>query len=343
MAGLKESGQAVGAQVLTELAGFAPPTMLAQAARLQARQRFFNLVVTNVPGPQFPLYMLGRRLRAIYPLVPLAQNTALGIAIMSYDGQLDFGLLGDYDALPDLDELAAELERGDRRARRRGRRAGGAQRPADARAGRPRASGARRARATRRAARRHRAVVLALAGGVLVGCSWSSSARATTRRSAQRAARRSRSGRSCDARPRRARTSRAGQRGPALRADPPTSGPHVPAPVARDAPRSPTTSSSTRSSSATSCSLYGDATPAGGAARGSQRRASPARSTPRSAAAGQAVILARRPGAQRRRSRSPGARMLRVAERRRPARCARSPTAGSVAARGMIEAMTASA
>ena len=62
MEGLKESGQAVGAEVLTELAGFAPPTVMAQAARLQSRQRVFNLVVTNVPGPQFPLYMLGRRL-----------------------------------------------------------------------------------------------------------------------------------------------------------------------------------------------------------------------------------------------------------------------------------------
>ena len=71
MGGLKESGQAVGAEVLTRLAGFAPPTILAQAARLQARQRFFNLVVTNVPGPQFPLYLLGRRLRALYPMVPL--------------------------------------------------------------------------------------------------------------------------------------------------------------------------------------------------------------------------------------------------------------------------------
>ena len=61
MEDLKKSGQAVGAQVLTNLAGFAPPTILSQAARLQARQQFFNLVVTNVPGPQFPLYLLGPR------------------------------------------------------------------------------------------------------------------------------------------------------------------------------------------------------------------------------------------------------------------------------------------
>jgi hypothetical protein len=107
---LKGSGQAVGAEALTRLAGFAAPTLLDQAARLQARQRFFNLTVTNVPGPQFPLYMLGRRLRAFYPKVPLALNTALGIAIMSYDGSIFFGLLGDYDAMPDLDDVAADLQ-----------------------------------------------------------------------------------------------------------------------------------------------------------------------------------------------------------------------------------------
>ena len=65
--------------------------------------------MTNVPGPQFPLYMLGRKLLRIYPQVPLVRNTALGIAIMSYDGTLNFGLLGDFDALPDLDDLAAAL------------------------------------------------------------------------------------------------------------------------------------------------------------------------------------------------------------------------------------------
>jgi len=110
MEDLKKSGQAVGARVLTNLAGFAPPTILSQAARLQARQPFFNLVVTNVPGPQFPLYLLGRRLRVLYPVVPLAQRQALGIAVMSYDGHLGFGLLGDYDALPDLEVIALDLK-----------------------------------------------------------------------------------------------------------------------------------------------------------------------------------------------------------------------------------------
>jgi WS/DGAT/MGAT family acyltransferase len=107
---VKESGQAIGAQVLTQLTGFAPPTIMAQAARLQARQRLFNLVVTNVPGPQVPLYMLGRELDAIFPMVPLAENTALGIAIMSYNGQLNFGLVSDFDALPDVEALAEELQ-----------------------------------------------------------------------------------------------------------------------------------------------------------------------------------------------------------------------------------------
>jgi diacylglycerol O-acyltransferase / wax synthase len=110
MAGLKDSGQAVGAQVLTDLADFAPPTIMSQAARLQARQRFFNLVVTNVPGPQFPLYMLGRELTALYPQVPLTATAGLGIAIMSYHGRLNFGLLGDFDAMTDLEQVGNDLE-----------------------------------------------------------------------------------------------------------------------------------------------------------------------------------------------------------------------------------------
>ena len=109
MKDVKESGQAVGAEILTHLSGFAPPTIMAQAARLQARQRLFNLVVTNIPGPQFPLYLLGRELEAIYPMVPLAENTALGIAILSYNGQLNFGLVADFDALADVEVLADEL------------------------------------------------------------------------------------------------------------------------------------------------------------------------------------------------------------------------------------------
>ena len=122
MEDLKKSGQAVGAQVLTNLAGFAPPTILSQAARLQARQPFFNLVVTNVPGPQFPLYLLGRRLQVLYPVVPLARRQALGIAVMSYDGHLGFGLLADYDA-PGARGDRARPQVGDRLARPCRRRA----------------------------------------------------------------------------------------------------------------------------------------------------------------------------------------------------------------------------
>src|SRR3954466_38238 len=110
MSHLKSGGQAVGAQVLTELTGFAPPNIMSQASRVVARQRMFNLVVTNVPGPQFALYMMGRKLEGLFPMVPLAPNQALGIAIMSYNGTINFGLVGDYDLMSDLDELAADLE-----------------------------------------------------------------------------------------------------------------------------------------------------------------------------------------------------------------------------------------
>jgi diacylglycerol O-acyltransferase len=110
MGDLKGSGQAVGAEILTSLADFAPPTIVAQASRLQASQRFFNLVITNIPGPQFPLYVLGRQLVAWYPMVPLAQNQAMCVGIMSYNGRMFFGLIGDYDAMADLDSLALDLE-----------------------------------------------------------------------------------------------------------------------------------------------------------------------------------------------------------------------------------------
>jgi diacylglycerol O-acyltransferase / wax synthase len=80
-----------------------------QAARLSTRQRLFNLVVTNVPGPQFPLYLLGRRMLETFPMVPLAKNQALGVALLSYDGSINFGLVGDFDLLWDLDALANDV------------------------------------------------------------------------------------------------------------------------------------------------------------------------------------------------------------------------------------------
>lgn len=105
MDGLKESKQALGAEVIAGAQNFAPPTILAQASRLNFSTRLFNLIVTNVPGPQFPLYVLGREMVLAIPVAFLPENHALAIAIMSYNGQMNFGLLGDFDALPDIDEI----------------------------------------------------------------------------------------------------------------------------------------------------------------------------------------------------------------------------------------------
>ena len=110
MNGLKDSKQAVGAEVLAGVQSFAPPTVLAQASRINFSTRLFNLIVTNVPGPQFPLYVLGRELQEIFPIAFLPRDHALAVAIMSYNGGLDFGLLGDYDAMPDLDEFGSLLD-----------------------------------------------------------------------------------------------------------------------------------------------------------------------------------------------------------------------------------------
>jgi diacylglycerol O-acyltransferase len=111
MNGLKESKQAVGAATLTAMNDLAPPTILAQASRLNFSTRLFNLLVTNVPGPQTPLYVLGRQLRDLFPVAFLPENHALAVAIMSYNGSLDFGLLADYDALPDIAVVAEGIDR----------------------------------------------------------------------------------------------------------------------------------------------------------------------------------------------------------------------------------------
>jgi WS/DGAT/MGAT family acyltransferase len=110
MRDIKESKQALGAELIAGVQEFAPPTLLAQASRLNFSTRLFNLIVTNVPGPQFPLYLLGRELREIVPIAFLPEHHALAIAIMSYNGRIDFGLLADYDALPDVEDLGAMLE-----------------------------------------------------------------------------------------------------------------------------------------------------------------------------------------------------------------------------------------
>jgi len=110
MTGLKESKQALGAEVIAGLTGFAPPTILAQASRLNFSTRLFNVIVTNVPGPQFPLYMHGRELQELVPLAFLPESHALAVAIMSYNGGVTFGLLADYDAMPDLKLVAEAVE-----------------------------------------------------------------------------------------------------------------------------------------------------------------------------------------------------------------------------------------
>jgi diacylglycerol O-acyltransferase / wax synthase len=110
MGSLKESKQAVGAEVLASVQNFAPPTILAQASRLNFSTRLFNLIVTNVPGPQFPLYVRGREMQDVFPVAFLPKNHALAVAIMSYNGKMNFGLLGDYDAMGDVDTVADGIE-----------------------------------------------------------------------------------------------------------------------------------------------------------------------------------------------------------------------------------------
>jgi WS/DGAT/MGAT family acyltransferase len=110
MDGLKESKQAVGAATLAAVNNLAPPTILAQASRLNFSTRLFNLIVTNIPGPQLPLYVLGRQLRDLFPVAFLPEHHALAVAIMSYNGGIDYGLLADYDALPDIGVIADGIE-----------------------------------------------------------------------------------------------------------------------------------------------------------------------------------------------------------------------------------------
>ncbi|HEY2632838.1 MAG TPA: wax ester/triacylglycerol synthase family O-acyltransferase [Solirubrobacteraceae bacterium] len=109
MDGLKESKQALGAEVIAGAQNFAPPTILAQASRLNFSTRLFNLIVTNVPGPQFPLYVLGRRMERVFPVAFLPENHALAVAIMSYAGEMNFGLLGDFDSLPDIEQIGDSI------------------------------------------------------------------------------------------------------------------------------------------------------------------------------------------------------------------------------------------
>ncbi len=106
---LKQSKQVLGAQVLSSVSDMTSSTLLSLAVRLSTRSRPFNLVVTNVPGPQADMYMLGARLDEIYPMVNLLENQGLGVALFSYAGTLFWGVLGDWDLLPDLSTFVGGL------------------------------------------------------------------------------------------------------------------------------------------------------------------------------------------------------------------------------------------
>lgn len=105
----KGSRQALGAATLLALQSFAPPKLLDVAARASFSPRFVNLVVTNVPGPQQPMHLLGRRLRELRPVGFAGEGFGLTVAVMSYCGALHFGLIADRQLVADLDELAALL------------------------------------------------------------------------------------------------------------------------------------------------------------------------------------------------------------------------------------------
>jgi WS/DGAT/MGAT family acyltransferase len=103
--GHRETGQAVAASTLAGIAGFAPPTLHSLGARVASglSRRMFHLVVTNVPGPQQPLFVDGTQMLATYPVVPLAAGQALSIGLTSYAGKVYYGLNADREAMPDVD------------------------------------------------------------------------------------------------------------------------------------------------------------------------------------------------------------------------------------------------
>jgi WS/DGAT/MGAT family acyltransferase len=108
---VKASHQARGMQAIEELSEWTFTTLLSAFARLTTVSRPYNVVVTNVPGPAFPVYISGCRMTACYPLVPLFANQALGVALFSYGGRIYWGFNADWDAVPDLHELVDAVER----------------------------------------------------------------------------------------------------------------------------------------------------------------------------------------------------------------------------------------
>jgi hypothetical protein len=109
---LKHTRQAMGAKGLTELAGFAAPTLLAMGSRLAFRFPQPQTVTTNVPGPRSPLYMLGRQMIGIHPYTPIAGKIRISVAIVSYLDQLNFGINADFDTVPDIGVLSTGIRAG---------------------------------------------------------------------------------------------------------------------------------------------------------------------------------------------------------------------------------------
>lgn len=110
-ANLKETNQALGAATLVELSSGTPLTLLSLASRLVGpRIRPFNMTITNIPGPQFPMYLLESQMIANYPMVPLWAQHGIGVALFSYNGRLLWGVQADYDTLPDSDDFVAAID-----------------------------------------------------------------------------------------------------------------------------------------------------------------------------------------------------------------------------------------
>ena len=121
---LKASHMSEAGEVVVRMGNLAPPMLVGPIMRAgnrllaQMPQRSVNTVTTNVPGPQFPLYCLGREMLAYHPYVPLSHGVRVGVAILSYNGQLAFGVTGDYDSAPDVDVLAEAIPTGFEQLRR---------------------------------------------------------------------------------------------------------------------------------------------------------------------------------------------------------------------------------
>jgi hypothetical protein len=114
MDSLKHQHQEVSAEILTTMLGFSAPMLLALGTKAAYRmpQPLLQTVTTNVPGPRIPLYVLGRRMTALHPYVPIGNAVRISIAILSYLDTVSFGVTADYDSVPDVDVLVQGIQRG---------------------------------------------------------------------------------------------------------------------------------------------------------------------------------------------------------------------------------------